>query len=43
MKLSQEVAMDMLNFKYNFVEVLPKEKFGHLSYKNFKDFVETTL
>lgn len=32
-----------MNYKYNYVEILPRQKFGHMTQKMFKDFVEQCL
>ena len=37
--LQQEVVMDILNNKYNYTEMHPKTKFGHLTLSYFKNFI----
>lgn len=41
--LQQEVVIDILNTKYNYTEILPKTKFGHLSLSYFKNFIEKCM
>lgn len=32
-----------MNHKYNYIEILPRQKFGHMTQKMFKEFVELCL
>lgn len=41
--MKQDVVIDILNYKYNFTEILPRTKFGHLSLQLFKNFVEKCM
>jgi len=41
--LGQDTAIDILNYKYNFTEILPRTKFGHLNLSLFKNFVEKCM
>lgn len=41
--LKQDVVIDILNYKYNFTEILPRTKFGHLDLQLFKNFVEKCM
>jgi hypothetical protein len=41
--MPQEVVIDILNTKYNYTEILPKTKFGHLSLSYFKNFIEKCM
>jgi len=38
---NQEVAIDTINSKYNFIDVKPEDVFGHLDENNFKFFMTT--
>jgi hypothetical protein len=37
------VAIDILNTRYNFTDIMPRPKFGHLSNQLFKLFLEKVL
>ena len=37
------MAIDILNNRYNFTDILPRPKFGHLSPQLFKHFIEKCL
>ena len=41
--LGKDVAIDILTYKYNFTEILPRTKFGHLNLSLFKNFVERCM